>query len=415
MQPNIFIWIIALLSIFLIIIRPFKLPEAYWAVGGAVVLLVFGLISAADVFEGIKKGLDVYLFLAGMMLLAEVAREEKLFDWLAAVAVSYSKGSPKRLFLLVYSVGIIITVFLSNDATAVVLTPAVFAGAKAAKIENPLPFLLICAFIANAASFVLPISNPANLVIYGKNMPALFSWLRQYVVPSLISIAVTYLCLFFTQRKSLQSTIDTDISLPTLSTGGRLAGLGIIISAIVLMVCSAFDVALGLPTAITGVAVFCIVVIYCKLQPLKVLSQISWTVLPMVAGLFVIVEGLNKTGVIALTKSWLIKSAGRSTIFTTWSSGIGVAVMSNVMNNLPSGLIAGNAVHTAGIPSIVQRAILIGVDLGPNLSVTGSLATILWLVVLRREGETISVWQFLKLGFVVMFPALLLSILSLWI
>lgn len=415
MQANIFIWIIALLSIFLIIIRPFKLSEAYWAVGGAVLLVICRLVSGPEAWGGVIKGLDVYLFLTGMMLLAEIAREEKLFDWLAALAVSFSKSSATKLFLLVYVVGIITTVFLSNDATAVVLTPAVFAAAKAAKVKNALPYLLICAFIANAASFVLPISNPANLVIYGKKIPALATWVRQYGIPSVIAIIVTYISLLITQRKSLQDAIETNISIPVLSAGGKLAGWGIIVSAVVLTVCSALDISLGLPTAITGVIIFSMVTIRARLQPVKILAQVSWAVLPMVAGLFVIVEGLNKTGLLGMAKTWLEKSAAHSVSYTTWASGVGIAFISNIVNNLPSGLMAGNAVQAAQVPSIVQRAVLVGVDLGPNLSVTGSLATILWLVVLRREGENISAWQFLKVGFFVMIPALLLTILSLWI
>src|SRR6201999_3937138 len=107
-----------------------------------------------------------YLFLIGMMVLAELARHEGLFDWLAALAVKLSGGSPSPLFVLIFVVGTGVAIFLSNDATAVVLTPAVYAAAARAKAK-PLPYLFICAFIANAASFVLPISNPANLVVYG--------------------------------------------------------------------------------------------------------------------------------------------------------------------------------------------------------------------------------------------------------
>src|SRR4029077_7099218 len=126
--------------------------------------------------------------------------EEGLFDWLAAVATSRAGGSPGRLFLLTYGVGTGVTIFLSNDATAVVLTPPVAAAVKAAKAKEPLPYLLICAFIANAASFVLPISNPANLVIYGSRMPPLLQWLPAYLLPSLVAIVATYLLLRFTQR-----------------------------------------------------------------------------------------------------------------------------------------------------------------------------------------------------------------------
>src|SRR5690348_4872808 len=149
-----------------------------------------------------RKGIDVYLFLIGMMVIAELARREGLFDWMAALAVEHARGSPQRLFLQVYAVGTVVTVLLSNDATAIVLTPAVYAATRAAG-ATPLPYLFVCAFIANAASFVLPISNPANLVVYGAHMPHLFDWLRQYTLPSIASIAATYVVLRFALRKAL--------------------------------------------------------------------------------------------------------------------------------------------------------------------------------------------------------------------
>ena len=181
MSPQETIWIIAAIATTGVILRPFNWPEAIWAVAGASLLVALQLISPQDVLAGVAKGTDVYLFLIGMMLFAEIARAEGLFDWLAAVATSRARGSARRLFALIYGVGIVVTVFLSNDATAVVLTPAVAAAVRAAKAEKPLPYLLICAFIANAASFVLPISNPANLVIYGNHMPPLQQWLPAYL------------------------------------------------------------------------------------------------------------------------------------------------------------------------------------------------------------------------------------------
>src|SRR6267154_4130412 len=165
-------WGIAALATCGVIVRPWRLPEAVWAVLGAAALVALGLLPWSAALAGVAKGTDVYLFLVGMMLLAELARKEGLFDWLAAFAARQARGSPRRLFGLVYAVGTVVTVFLSNDATAVVLTPAVFAAAKAAKAE-PLPYLFVCAFVANAASFVLPISNPANLVLFAGHMPPL--------------------------------------------------------------------------------------------------------------------------------------------------------------------------------------------------------------------------------------------------
>ena len=144
--------------------------------------------------------------------------------------------------------------------------------------------------------------------------------------------------------------------------------------------------------------------------PRKTLRGISWGVLPLVAGLFALVEALDRTGVIRIVATLLQQEAGRSASGSAWSAGVVIALASNLMNNLPAGLIAGSAVQAAHVPDQVTRAILIGVDLGPNLSVTGSLATILWLGALRREGHSVGAWAFLKLGLLVMPPALILSL-----
>jgi arsenical pump membrane protein len=414
MSPEILTWVIAASATAAVILRPFSWPEAIWAILGALLLVALHLLSPQDALTGVAKGLDVYLFLTGMMLLSEVAREEGLFDWLAAHAARRAAGSARRLFLLVYGVGTIVTIFLSNDATAVVLTPAVAAAMRTAKVEKPLPYLLICAFIANAASFVLPISNPANLVIYGSHMPPLLQWLPRYGLASVVSIVVTFLMLRWTQRRELDQIVATDVPVPILSRSGKAAAAGIAVTGIALLGCSALDTRLGLPTAIAGTATALVVLTFERKMPWKALRGISWGVLPLVAGLFVLVEALDRTGVIGMVATFLQDEGGRSASGavseTAWGAGIVIAFASNLMNNLPAGLIAGSAVQAAHVPDQVTRAILIGVDLGPNLSVTGSLATILWLGALRREGHSVGAWTFLKLGFVVMPPALILSL-----
>jgi arsenical pump membrane protein len=402
-------WAIAAVATGGVIACPWRLPEAIWAVLGAASLVVLALVPWRDALSAMGRGTDVYLFLAGMMLLAELARQQGVFDWLAALAAKQARGSADRLFALVFGVGTLVTVFLSNDATAVVLTPAVYAAARAAKAE-PLPYLFVCAFIANAASFVLPISNPANLVVFGSHMPPLPSWLAQFGVPSVLSIGATYVVLRLTQRASLRERIAEQMDMPALSGAGRLTAYGIGVAAVILLSASALDIRLGLPTFFTGTLTACVVLIDQRRAPWDLLKHISWSVLPLVAGLFVMVEGLARTGVIEQLGRLLQADAQSSTAATSWVAGAVVAVACNLMNNLPVGLIAGSAVAAASIPPQVAGALLIGVDLGPNLSVTGSLATILWLVALRRDGQEVSTWQFLRLGAVVTGPALLLAL-----
>ncbi len=401
------IWVIAIVTVASVMIRPWGLSEPTSAVAGAVALVVFGLLPWTDALRGVGRGLDVYLFLTGMMLLAELARQEGVFDWLAALAVAHARGSPYRLFTLVYGVGIVVTVLLSNDATAVVLTPAVYAATRAAG-ATPLPFLFICAFIANAASFVLPISNPANLVVFDGRMPPLWSWLEQFAIPSVIAIVATYLMLRLLQRKELrEETIAAAVPQPELRRGGRLTSAGIAATAVVLLLASALDAPLGLATLICGTVTAAIVLVLNRELPSSLINGISWGVLPLVGGLFVLVEGLVRTGVIAALAHLLREAVAISADGAAWGAGIAIALGCNLINNLPMGLIAGSVLSTDNAPPQVAGAVLVAVDLGPNLSVTGSLATLLWLVALRREKENVGVWQFLRLGSLVMMAALL--------
>ena len=389
MSPQVTTWVIAALATAGVILRPCKLPEAIWAATGAALLVALRLISPDEALRGASKGVDVYLFLIGMMLLAEVARAEGLFDWLAAAATKHAKGNASRLFLMIYLVGAVVTIFLSNDATAVVLTPAVAAAVKTAKAKQPLPYLLICAFVANAASFVLPISNPANLVIYGNHMPPLLLWLARYLPASVLAITATYVVLRWTQRGALTQQLAEDVPARALSQAGKTAAFGIAATALVLLASSAMGMQLGLPTAISGAITAAVVVISARKGPWSLVKDISWSIIPLVAGLFILVEALDKTGLIAMISAQLGDAAQRSTTTTAWGAGTIIAFASNLINNLPAGLIAASAVQGAHAPEPVTSAVLIGVDLGPNLSVTGSLATILWLTALRREGLTV--------------------------
>jgi arsenical pump membrane protein len=414
MNATVVTWGIAALAVAGVIGRPWRLPEAVWAVTGAVLLVVGGLLPWRMALAGIAKGTDVYLFLIGMMLLAELARQEGLFDWLAAKAARSARGSATRLFTLVYVVGTVVTIFLSNDATAVVLTPAVAAVVKAVDAKEPLPFLFVCAFIANAASFVLPISNPANLVIYGAHMPPLLHWLPLYALPSVLSIAATYAVLWVVQRTHLRQAIAKDVDIPDLSRCGHLTAWGIAATSVVLLAASAAGLQLGLPTFLAGAATAAVVFWCSDFDPGNTLKHISWSVLPLVAGLFVLVEALEVTGATEALSGLLSSLVMESVAAAAWIAGAALAVVCNLVNNLPAGLLAGRVVEAAAAPEQVRAAVLIGVDLGPNLSVTGSLATILWLSALRRDGHSVSAWTFLKVGALVMPAALVLAIAGLF-
>jgi arsenical pump membrane protein len=335
------------------------------------------------------------------MSLSELAREAGLFDWAAGRVAFLARGSALRLFIMVYGMAVLVTIFLSNDATVVVLTPAVAAMARAAGVAAPLPYLLICAFVANAASFVLPISNPANLVFYGAVLPRLVDWLGLFGVASGLAIVATFAALWATQRAALRAPVSTPAAPAKLGAAGTRAAIGVAGAALVMVLASASGVPLGLPAFLVACASAVLVLAPSRRSPAAMLRGISWEILPLVAGLFVMVSALDAGGA-ARALGHLLSAA------PPWAAGLELGLATNLVNNLPAGLLAGHAL--AGATPQLRAAAIIGTDLGPNLSVTGSLATLLWLAVLRREGIAMSAGAFLRLGLVVMPPALGLAL-----
>jgi arsenical pump membrane protein len=382
-----------------------------WALGGGVAVVVTGLLPIGAAGNAVAGGTDVYLFLAGMMLLAETARREDVFAWVASIAIRACGGSAMRLFAIVYGVGIVVTTVLSNDATAVVLTPAVAAAVKVAKVK-PLPHLFACALIANAASFILPISNPANLVVFAGGIPPLDRWLASFALPSLAAIVVTYVVMIVVFRDDLAGDVAAGDA-RTLGIGGRVTLGGIGTTAVALVVASAFGIDLGIVTAAAGLLVFAIVVGRDRAAAKPIASSVSWSVLVLVAGLFVLVAAVEETGVLAVLRHAATLAQGWPKPLALAAAAFGTGIAANLINNLPAGLMAGSTVASTHADTAFRGAVAIGIDLGPNLSVTGSLATILWLMALRREGVETDGWRFLRVGAIAMPLALLASVESL--
>jgi arsenical pump membrane protein len=409
MEIQVFLPLIVAVSIALMLIRPRGIPEVWWIGAGCLLLIVLRLISLPLAGRAVAEGTDVYLFLIGMMMLSELANENGVFDWLSSVAVRNARGSCGRLFLLVYGIGTVVTIFMSNDATAVVLTPAILTAVRKAKVE-PLPYLFACALIANAASFVLPISNPANLVVFHTGMPPLNQWLVYFGVPSVLSIVATFAVVRLIFRNELGGCIEQEVAAEKLKGEGKLVLGGIAVMVLVLLTASLLKKDLGLPTCLAAIAVTAVVSIKSRSNPVPLLRHISWSTLLLVAGLFIMVNAVESIGALKITQGWLHWVQNLAPGAVALVAGFAVGIGNNIINNLPLGLIAGGTLEAAHAKGLIVHAVMIGVDLGPNLSVTGSLATILWLIALRKEKLDVSFWRFLKVGAIAMPVGLVLAL-----
>ncbi len=402
------ILVISVLSILLMLTRPKNLPEVYWVGAGAALLVLLRLIPLRLAGKAVVEGSDVYLFLIGMMLLSALARDNGVFDWVAARSIKAAKGSAGRLFAIIYGVGTIVTICMSNDATAVVLTPAVLAAVRKSKAQ-PLPFLFACAMISNAASFVLPISNPANLVVFHAGLPSLGRWLTSFLLPSFLSIGATFIVIRWYFRKDLCTELPATNESVELEPSGKMVLYGLGLVVVVLLVVSSLNRDVGLPTCIAALCVTAAVCIRDKRNPLPLAKEISWPTLGLVAALFVIVDAVESIGALGFTESAMHHAEALGPHLGSMVTAFAVAVGNNLLNNLPLGLIAGGTLASTHTHGLIANAVLIGVDLGPNLSVTGSLATILWLLALRKEEIEVSAMAFLKVGAIAMPIALAAS------
>ena len=381
-----------------------------WAAGAAVVLLALRAISPAQAWGAVLRGADVYAFLAGIMILAELARHEGLFDWLAAHALHAARGSQARLFSLLYLCGVGVTALLSNDTTAVLLTPAV-AATLGRTTANPLPYLFACAFVANAASFVLPFSNPANLVVFGPHLPALHLWLGSFALASAAALVVTYAGLRIGFRRELQPRYDDGAPPDALPAAGIVSAIAVGAAALALIVAAAVRFDVGITALVAALVCLALVTLRERGAAAYVARHLAWQIIPLVAGLFVVVAALDRAGVLDLLRAFLVHAQSLGYARGNLLAALAITAASNLFNNLPVALASGFALQSTHVSPVLTHATLVAVDLGPNVSVTGSLATMLWLIALRREGFTVGPLAFFRVGAAITIPALLASVL----
>jgi arsenical pump membrane protein len=249
-------------------------------------------------------------------------------------------------------------------------------------------------------------------------MPPLGTWLADFGIPSLLSILVTFFVMRFLFRGDLCKTIDCEVDDVKLSGNGKLVLAGLALMIAVLLTASAFKQDLGLPTCLAALVITAVLSIKSRSNPINLARDISWATLLLVAGLFILVDAVESQGALSLTQQWLAWATHLGQNTGAMVVGFGVGIANNIVNNLPLGLIAGGTLQAAHTKGLIANAVLIGVDLGPNLSVTGSLATILWLLALRKESDVdaggekldVSFWKFLKVGAVAMPVALLAAL-----
>src|SRR5437667_11022278 len=230
--------LIAILTLIGIMVRPFKWNEAMIAMAGAGLLLIIGLINPLDALTALLNDWNIFLFFLGMMALSALAEAAGLFDWLASQAARLAGGSARRLLLNTFLLGSLISMVLSNDATAHILTPIVYSLVTRLRLPV-LPYLFACTFIADSASFLLPVSNPINILVTSQFPLHFLTFLRLLFLPSLLVIGINAGVFYFLYRRQLHGRFDIT-RLPTLQETVKHQACCRYTSVILMVVASAY-------------------------------------------------------------------------------------------------------------------------------------------------------------------------------
>ena len=238
----------------LLLVRPRRVPDWAAALGGGLAMILVGVWTLDQALRNLAESSDVLLFFVGLGVASTTADRAGLFDAAAHFAAATAHGSQRRLLVGLFAVSTVVTAELSNDATALLLTPVAFAAASRLGL-NPRPYVFTCAMVANAASFILPVSNPANLLIMARVPLNLIEFTARLMAPSLVALGATLVGLLWLFRADLEAPyMDVPSSGPALTSRARASLVGVVGLGAIYVLAAAMGWPLG-RVAVVGAAV----------------------------------------------------------------------------------------------------------------------------------------------------------------
>ena len=408
---------VAALTLLLVLTRPRGWHEAWWTAGGGALMLALRLETPAQAWQVMRTGQDALLFLLALLLLSALLERSGFFDWSSIQAVRLARGDGRRLYRNVFVLGALITASLSLDTTAVILTPVVLAFVARLKLPAR-PYIFACAFVANVASLPLPVSNLTNLLFTGAFGLPFGGFALRMLLPQGAALLTNYALFRWCFRGDLPEKFSGD-DLPDPQTVVPDVGYFRAAVAVLGLVLVGYFAApfAHLPPYAVGFA-GCLALAVWGVRAHQVdgtlLREVSWPVFPFVVGLFVVIGGVENLGLTGPMAGWLLRLDTHPLAGMAAMAG-GAGLASNVVNNIPAALLARSVLQQSHAHAPLVYAALLGTNIGPNLTLSGSLATLLVLTSARKKGEDIRALDFFKVGLLVTPLTLLTAVLALWL